>query len=173
MSFKLFGFIGGKNKKNKKEFSQMDKKEKKEFLSSDLIERMIRVEQRVASSFGGHIPIKKTEYYKNLRENEKKSFYKYLKRKNIKKKSILLVFFLSLVSLVFLGAEFTGKAVDNVGGTGTSRFLSVILVLFILVMLFFSLILFIFKKIKKRRFEKHFDILDNIGLRKYTENLKI
>ena len=59
-------------KPQQKEFTEMSKTEKKSFLASDLIERMIRIEQKVRGSMGeGIIPYQQTEYFKELTPNEK------------------------------------------------------------------------------------------------------
>ncbi len=155
-----------KNKKEKKELSDMSKKEKKEFLSMDLIERLIRVEQRVASSFNEHVPYNKTEYYKSLEEQEKKKFDKYLKRKTAKKSLVILFLLLVLVSPVFLKIGFSGFAVrENL--QETFSLLENGLILFSLGFVCILFVLFVLNKAKKRKFEKYFDIIDRVAVKNY------
>ncbi|MEK6872038.1 MAG: hypothetical protein AABX16_04000, partial [Nanoarchaeota archaeon] len=62
------------------EYHTMTKTEKKEFLSNDFIERMIRVEQRVAQTFGTKLSYKQTRYYQGLTPGEKRLFNAYTYR---------------------------------------------------------------------------------------------
>ena len=52
-----------KEKKHKEDLTKMSQKEKKHFLSMDLIERMIRVEQRVGATFNKEIPYKSSNCF--------------------------------------------------------------------------------------------------------------
>ena len=155
-----------KSKKENKDLTEMSKKEKKEFLSMDLIERLIRVEQRAASSFNEHIPYNKTEYYKSLEEHEKKKFDKYLKRKTRKKSLIFLFLLIVLVSPIFLKIGFSGFVVkENL--QETFSLLGNGLFLFGLVFICILFILFVLNKAKKRKFEKYFDIIDKVAVKNY------
>lgn len=155
----------GKIKNQNENLSEMSKKKKKEFLSTDLIDRMIRVEQRVASSFGEHIPYNKTEYYKNLRESEKLSFNKFLKRKEMRKPLITLFLLLCFISPIFLKIKFSGGIVNE--NLQNPFLLDGVFILFLLGFIFVLFISVILQKTKKRKFEKYFNILDKIGTRKY------
>jgi len=153
-----------KRKSKNKPLNLDSKKEKKLFLSMDLIERMIRVEQRVSASFGEHISCNKTEYYKNLSKLEKKKFNQYLERKKTRKFLIRTFLLLILLSPIFLKIRFSGKVISE------NLQVPVLLlekILFFLFLGFISIlsILIILKKIKKRKFEKHFKVLDGIALK--------
>lgn len=155
-----------KTKKSKKDLKDMSKKEKIEFLSMDLIERMIRVEQRVASSFGEHILYNKTEYYKNLDVSEKRKFNRYLKRKGTRKFFIWTFLFLILLSPVFLKVGLSGQVISE-NLENTFSILNKGLFLSGLVFIVILFILFISNKAKERKFEKHFEIIDDIALKNY------
>lgn len=158
--------------KKKDDFKEMSKKEKKNFLSNDFIERMIRVEQRVQSSFGEHIPYNKTKYYESLTKREKENFKKYLKNKKKKKPFLIIPLFLAIVLALFFRVEFTGNVVkEKVGETSFSLF-SNFFILFILGNFLIFLAIFILKKKKKKRFEENFKIIDKVALNKYFQNKK-
>jgi len=167
MKFKFFKRIFRIKEDDEKEFSEMNKNEKKQFLSNDFIDRMIKVEQRVSYSFGEHTPYYQTMYYKSLTGNEKKAYKRYLKKIESQHRFLLSLFFLSFLLFFFLRIEFTGNATREIIGNENTGIFSVILVIFILVSLFLLLILFIFKKTRKKRIEKYFDVLDRIGLKAY------
>ena len=60
----------------------MKKPEIKIFLANDLVERMIRIEQRLRDSLGEkQVPFYQTEYYKGLDGHQKEKFKEYLKKK--------------------------------------------------------------------------------------------
>jgi len=164
----LRNLFKGKPKKQEKDFSEMSKKEKKEFLSMDLVDRMIRVEQRVASSFNEHVPYNKTEYYKNLKEHEKEKFNKYLKRKTRKRTFITLLLLLIFISPIFLKMKLTGFVITNDLQTSFSL-LEAGWLLFGLVFICILSISFVLNKFKKRKFEKYFNIIDEIALKNYVK----
>lgn len=155
------------NHKTKKDFKNMSKNEKKHFLSMDLIERMIRIEQRVSSSFRKDVDYDKTEYYKSLSNDEKKEFSKYLKRK--KGKQILKTLFIAspLLFLASLKLGLTGNVVNETIGEQNVPLLENSLLLFSIAICAFFIMLFISKKIKNARFEKHFNVVENIFSRKH------
>ncbi len=86
-------------------FKGMNKQQKKNFLSNDLIERIIRVEQRVASHVGKPVHYKSTKYYQNLSDHEKKIFDTHLKHKHKKKFLFSLVSLIISVALAFFGIK--------------------------------------------------------------------
>lgn len=158
----LFSF----RRKHDDELINMSRQEKKNFLSNDLIERMIRVEQRVSSSFGECIPYNKTKYYLSLRENERKSFLKYLRSKKIRGRILIVLFFTLLLSFVFIRTDFTGNAINNNFGSNAYYLISEISVTLVLICFIIGLIIFIARNNQERFFESHFKILDKIGLRR-------
>jgi hypothetical protein len=137
------------------EFSKMSKPEKKDFLSNDLKERIIRIEQRVSSKFGKPVNYENTEFFKSLTSNQQRQFEKYLDRK--RNRVLALVFFLVgiFVSSRLLDFNFTGSVVGITGKVSFS-FLgagALILVLF----LFF---IFVFRTKRKRRINECLSIIN-------------
>jgi hypothetical protein len=158
---KLLEKMFGRNKKKaiKKE-QEMSKKEKKVFLDNDFIERMIRVEQRVASSLSEHRPYNKTEYYKSLHPKERAGFDKYLKLGN-KGKYLALFLFAVFFSLpLIVKTSLTGNVI---GQNGLPYFEIAFIFMFLLI--FFSFLLV--QHSKKHKHRKHFKIIDEIGLNRY------
>ena len=142
----------------------MSKKEKKEFLSNDFIDRMIRVEQRVAQTFGTNLSYKQTRYYQGLSTQEKQLFDVYMK--GARPMSFLLsVAFISVV-LFLLSFRFglTGLAIAETmdsfifGMGGVWLFL-----LFVDLLALFNIL----KYRRKKHFNKKFDILEEIMLQRY------
>ncbi len=151
-----------------KKLNEMTKKEKKEFLSMDLIERLIRLEQRVSASFGQFIPYSQTEYFKNLSEREKREFVKYLK-KNKRKKYLLGSFFFFLVAgAIFLHGSFTAKVVEENLKIQNTLFTNILLILF-LIFIFITVMFFLSGKRRKKRLKSHFDIIDKLYLKKVNK----
>jgi hypothetical protein len=147
------------NKYKEMGFDEMTRNERKDFLSNDLIERMIRVEERVARSFGEKINYKKSEYYQGLSSQERQSYERYLKGKKIKK-GILSGFF--LIMFCFFGlmnVEFTGNAVRE--NFVYDQWLDYALFGFFFLVILIS----IFYLLKSIRFEKNFKVLDRIARR--------
>ncbi len=155
-----------RTKKSKKDLNEMSKKEKKQFLSMDLVERMIRVEQRVAASFGEHIHYNKTEYYKSLTAHEKKRFEQYLKRRGTRKFFMWGFLLLVLLSPVFLRIRFSGQVIGENLQIPVSL-VDKVLVFFVLSFIGVLLVLFILNKAKKRKFEKYFEIIDRVAVKNY------
>jgi magnesium-transporting ATPase (P-type) len=144
-----------------KEFSKMPKKEKKDFLSNDLNERIMRVEQRVSTRFGKFIHYKNTEYYKSLSDSQKKKFEKYLKNKKKKKLSIYISIFLGFLSIGFLNLNFTGNVARETLGDFQSSFLGY----FVLGALFLLIVFLFLKKKRINYLNRHLKIIDNVFLR--------
>lgn len=141
------------------ELKQMDDKEKKEFLAMDLIERLIRLEQRVSASFGEFIPYPQTEYYKNLPEKQKKEFVKYLIKNKRKKYLICSILTVFICGFLLLYHSITGGII---GTNGTGSMFGLGLLIFLLVL---GIAFFIKKsQFKKRRkkIDNYFKVIDNL-----------
>jgi len=159
---KLKRLIGKKD-----ELKSMNKKEKKEFLSNDLIERMIRVEQKVSYSFGKDLPYNKTEYYKSLTETEKKNFEEYLDKKQRRKYLLGLILLVPIIVIVLSNVQFTGRVIEeSVSDLSFSYFSWIILGIFGA-----GVFLFLFKRMRKKRLDSYGNVIDNILMRKYRVNL--
>jgi len=165
---KLFGMKKSK-KKQDRDITRMPRKEKEHFLSMDLIERMIRVEQRVSTSFKQKVAYNHTEYYKSLSASEKKDFEKYLREKNRRRFLLGLLAIVPLLAFVSMKIEITGNAIRNTI-TNESAYTLVQNISMWAALGLFSLFLLglIFKKIKGRRYESHFKVLENAFLAKNT-----
>ena len=165
MSF--FDFFKGKNKKDS--LQGMGRRSKKKFLSNDLIERMIRVEQSVSASLGESKLYSDTEYYKSLRKNEKDSLNKYLKKKKTSK-VLLMGLLLAILLISGLKFKFTGDVVrENIGNSAVSGG-SFVLIGVVLVGLFLLAISLISGGLRERRFKKNFKILEGVCLRREFGN---
>lgn len=158
-----------KRKEPQMEFVDMTRNEKKNFLANDLIERMIRVEQRLRVSFGDkEIPYYQTQYFKELRPEEKIRFTKYLKGKEKNKR--LGLFSFSIVALFSLVVFFrvTGNVVLGQNYFSWMDILLVFVVLVIVGVLFSHIH---YKKTRKSRMDKHFLVLEKIiTKRKYRKS---
>jgi len=158
-----------KKMKKKKDLTEMNDSEKEEFLSLDFIERMIRVEQRVAETFGEVIPYKKTSYFKNLPAKEKTLFDKFLDSKQ-KKKGILTLIFIGALSLfVLFQSSITGNVIESsTGGAIKAGLLGNTVAIFILLFSFGILMGILSNKRRLNRLEKHFKVLDEVFDKKQT-----
>ena len=147
MGFNLFNGL-----ERKREFSEMGVGEKRKFLSVDLIDRMIRIEQRVSASFGSPIIYFQTEYYKQLSPSEKEEFKAYFHKKNRPK----FYFLFLIASLFLLGTHImlTGNSLVNVSVTAFNIFDFFIFGLFFVFLALW--LFFVSKEFKHRKKEKHF-----------------
>jgi len=152
-----------KSEKVKKELGKAEKKKMKKFFSSDFIERMVRIEQKVSASFGEHIPYKETEYYKSLSEKEKRDFDKYMKNKGKKRVLFSLLLISIMVSAIFLmNGKFVGFAIkENIGERGF-KVTEILLILTLIVIIIEIILTTIFRGKKRKRFEEHFSVFENI-----------
>ncbi len=146
---------------------KMSRSEKRDFLSLDLIERMIRIEQRVAASFNKEIPYNKTEYYKSLTSGEKCRFEEYLKKKHRKKFLLGGCLIAFLLALVLINADITGNAIRgfvNDDGLISIVEFGIMIGIFMVCALFF--IVLILESRRKRKYDRNFDILEDIYIGK-------
>lgn len=157
MSFMQIGIF---KKPEQREFKDMGKIEKRNFLACDLIERMIRIEQKVRGSMGdGIVPYYKTEYFKELHPNEKTRFMDYLKQKETKKKWKFLPFLLIPGVGSFLGLRLTGNVVGE--GQRIQPLNLVLLGLFLVAVVVYWLYV-LSKRNRLQRLDKHFKVLEHI-----------
>ncbi|MBX4196382.1 hypothetical protein KW805_02225 [Candidatus Pacearchaeota archaeon] len=135
------------------------KDKKGRFLSMDLIDRLIRVEQKVAATFHTYLTYRDTEYFKSLTLQEKKEFESYLKTK--KKKTFLfpigMVFALFLLSLFNL--TFTGKAVAPLNTSPFSASMVSIGIAFITVVVIVAIY---HRRWRNKRLEHHTKIIETV-----------
>ena len=149
----------------KKKSGEEISREKKRFLSNDFIDRMIRTEQAVSSTFGEKVPYNKTLSYRELSEKEKKGFESYIKRKkNIK--GVFTAFSLMMIlSLIFVNVQFTGRVVENAGFEREGINIALIAAVFIGIGIF--VLIMTAEKNEKRKFRKRLDVLDNLVIGRY------
>lgn len=156
-----------RRKSNGKFLAEMSRKEKKHFLSMDLVERMIRIEQRVSASFNKKIPYRKTQYYKSISAEEQNEFEQYLNKNKRRGFILAALLSVSLLVLIFLRADVTGNAVRTI--TGNSSLINLLenaSALAVLIVCALILILFISKIRRAKMYEKNFKILEDIFLEK-------
>jgi len=139
------------------------REEKKDFLESDFLDRLIRIEQRVSAKFGKLVKYTDTYCYKNLIPENRKRYEKYLKTKKKKK----LVFVVSLVlfsfGILFLANRITGNVVkEGVGETGFQTFF-LVLFAFLAGLLIWVGIFFLIRFNRKRKFDSLFNHLEKIA----------
>ena len=140
----------------------MTKKERKKFLSNDFIDRMIRVEQRVFSSFGEHVPYKQTKYYLSLSECEKKNFEKFYKNNKSIWKSVFLILFLSIITISLFNTHFSGNVINETIGNSASNWIFWIILVILFTSLFFVFISFFLRRKKEKEFNSKFHVIDKI-----------
>ena len=152
---KLFG------KKNTDELNDMSPDEKKRFLVADMADRMIRVEQRVAASFGDRLTYNQTEYYKSLPKNDRMRLNSYLVKKGRGKTKTLFLLVLSVLAFGLLRVGITANAISDYVGTDVSIWSYVFLGVFVLV-LFLIFVKSLANRKKEKRTNKTIKILDDV-----------
>ena len=140
------------------ETHKMNSEEKKDFLSNDLTERMIRVEQRVSAKFGKPVLYNKTEYYKSLAPEQRSKFEKYLKNKK-QKKYFWLLLAVPVVLFLLFNARLTGSVIGN--GSGSNGWMVFIFMIVAIVIVFAIFMLnMAIKNKKEKRFQEFYMILE-------------
>jgi len=145
---------------------KMPKQEKKKFLSMDLAERMIRVEQNVSSAFNKSVPYNQTEYYKSMSSTEKEQFEQFLKNKTKKKFLSIFGLIIPLIGLFFFSTSFTGNVIKESIGESSFNYLFLGLGIFIGLMIAILLYSFYRKKSRDKIFNSHASIINNIFVEK-------
>ncbi len=105
----------------KREFCDMSKVEKKKFLSMDLADRMIRIEQRVSAHFNKQIPYRDTEYYKAMTPSEKKEFELHVSANKAKKIGLTILIILPIAFLLVLNTSLTASVINENFGINYSN----------------------------------------------------
>ncbi len=163
---KFFGRKAKEDKSYDRDLLQgMSKPARKDFLSNDLIERMIRVEQRVSAHFGTFLKYYQTDYYKSLSPHEKDNFKRYLDNKQKWKMLVSLALAIPILVLGLLNISFTGNVVKD--NFGEFVFIDYLLMAFVFGFAVYFVISKIRKNCRRRRFNEHFKILADVLGRKY------
>ena len=139
----------------------MPKLEKARFLSMDLIERMIRVEQNISASFSKYVPFNQTEYYKCLTLQQKKDFNTFLKKKKQQKILLYGLFVGSLILLALFNFDITGNAIAEDIGYKNYDLSNMAFVIILGVTVLVAIVFFISKRNADTRFNKHATIAED------------
>ncbi|MBM3234154.1 hypothetical protein FJZ19_03595 [Candidatus Pacearchaeota archaeon] len=151
----------------KREFSEMTQKEKKNFLSMDLAERIIRVEQRVSAHFHKPVQYKDTEYYKSMGKENQKKFEDYLRKKKRKKYLLGIAFILPVLFILVLRVEFTGNAIKETFGYTIPSLLTWVLVIVVFFIVVFGGFRLRSEMKKEKKYKEYYEILMRSMTRKY------
>ncbi|MDP2673239.1 MAG: hypothetical protein Q8O84_05490 [Nanoarchaeota archaeon] len=146
---------------NQKKFQEMTKKQKKNFLSNDLSERIIRVEQRVSTKFGKLIPYNKTEYYKHMDKEEKKKYDEYLKNRGNKEIFVSAIFLGLILVLGFFNFSTIGNAVQEDFPDSALK-INLLFVSVFIVLVFGLVVAFLMRLKRKRKYREHIRVIDKI-----------
>jgi len=150
--------------KEKKKNKLVSKKDKKHFLSMDLTERIIRVEQKISSKFDkeeSKPDYNETEYYKSLTKSQKKDFDKHLKKKKHKNIFVKLLIILPLVVLGILKISITGRVIENQIGSSSFNLLGIMMFFILAVGGFITLINVLSNRVNEQRYSEYFEILED------------
>jgi len=125
-------------------------------------EKMIRLEQTIAASFGKSISYDETDFYKKMSVQDKINFQEYLKNKGKKKILFILGLISPLIVLSMLKINVTGNAIRETIGEAYTGFLNWILVALFVV----GLVIFFFSERENKkfdaRFSSHSKVIDKI-----------
>ena len=150
-----------------KQVHPLTNKEKKSFLSNDLIDRMIRVEQSIHYSFGRYVPYQNTDYFKSLSDSEKEGFHKFLSNRKKRRP-----FFLALLILPFLGLFFlsmrTGNVVKESIGESSFSITLIVLTLVVIAILVIVISSYFYRKTRDERLVRHNAVIDKWIVNKRT-----
>lgn len=144
----------------------MSKLEKEEFISNDLIERMIKIEQKISAKFHKPLNYEETEYYKSLTNPQRNSFEKYLKKKDVRKGIFASILFLSLILVFVLNSNITGNVIGERINYENMRVLSKVFVVLFLVGLIGAVLNFFKLKRTKKKYKDNFNVLENLAYKK-------
>jgi len=139
----------------------MSKLEKAKFLSMDLIERMIRIEQNISASFNKYVPFNQTEYYKCLTSEQKKEFNTFLRRKKQKKILLYSLFIGSLVLLALFNFDITGNAIAGDIGYETYDVSNMAFAIILGITILVAIVFFISKRNADIKFNKHATVIED------------
>ena len=144
----------------------MQKPELKKFLSMDMAERLIRVEQNVASSFNRDIPYDKTAYYLSMTPEQKKDLDKFLKNKKRKRIMMSSSVLVSFFGLSIFGLGVNGNVVSGGQNVMTFSTPQIVLAGVFGILLAYAGYYFISNRIKNKRFENNADVINKMVMNK-------
>ncbi len=138
------------------------KKDKEEFLENDLIDRIIKIEQKISAKFGKFINYEDTFFYKNLTPKNRERYKKYLNKKRRKKLVFGSIFLLPLFGLFFLSNNITGNVIAEKTGDSFFSFIQIFLLGFLFGFFGFILLKYLLNLRRRKRFEPLFNPLEKI-----------
>ena len=144
----------------------ISKTEKAHFLSMDLIERMIRVEQSVSASFNKIISYKETGYYASLSPELKKEFDNYLKNKKTKKRFFIFSILGSFILISLFNSSLTGNVISENFGSDVSNYFGFFLLVILVIALAVGLFSYFSNKFTEKKFREKSQIIDDFIARK-------
>lgn len=143
------------------------KKDKEDFLENDLIDRLIRIEQKVSAKFGKFVNYNDTYCYKNLKPENREKYEKFLKNKKKKKFAFASLFLIPLLGIFFLSNNLTGRVISEKTGENNFYLMQIILIAVIVGLAVFFLANFLMKRKRKKRINSLFSHLEKIKRKVY------
>lgn len=98
--------------------------QKQESTSLRTAEKLIRVEQQIAATFGKYISYDKTKFYSDMSAQDKKNFERYMENKKKIKVFSVIGLIVPLFLFSILKFELTGNAIKESIGNSASNTLS-------------------------------------------------
>lgn len=138
-------------------------KEKKDFMDSDLVDRLIKIEQKISVKYGKFLKYNQTVCYKELDNEDKKRYKKYLNNKKKKELTLSILLGLSLFTVLFFNAGFTGNVIGIDNKSNNVIIFSILLIVLVLLIIAY----FVFKKLKNKKYNPLFKPLENIAFKKH------
>ncbi|MEM4181870.1 MAG: hypothetical protein QXX68_01815 [Candidatus Pacearchaeota archaeon] len=141
------------------------KRDKEEFLENDLIDRLIRIEQKTSAKFGKFLNYNETYCYKNLKPENKERYEKFLRTKKKKKFAFASIFLISLCGIFFISNNMTGRVISEKTGENNFYLIQIIFICFIFGIFFLAN--FLIKRKRKKRINSLFSHLEKIKRKVY------
>jgi hypothetical protein len=158
-----------KRKAEEKSFNIMNDEQKRAYLSNDMINRMIRVEQKVSSSFGQTLNYDQTNYYKKLDNQQREDYNKYLIRKKRLRFVIPVLFATPVLYIILSNVQFTGNVVNNLVQKEPS-WVSFLMLSIMVIILFILIINFIMKRHAEQKVKDHLSVINDVAKKYKRKN---
>ncbi len=124
--------------------------------SNDEISRMIRMEQKAASSLNTKVPYNETKSYRELSARQRNDFQEYINKKGRASHVLLVLALLVYASFGVFYFNFTGNIIKEAVTIIQFSFVKYILNFLALFTTILIILLFMHDRIKQFIFEKHF-----------------
>lgn len=119
-------------------------KEKKDYMDSDLVDRLIKIEQKISVKYGKFLKYNQTACYKELSEDDKKRYKKYLDNKKKKELTLSALLGISLFTVLIFNMGLTGNIIGIDSKSSNVILFSILLIVLVLLIIAY----FVFKKLK-------------------------